>query len=1441
MKKLCTTFVLINFWVIAFQLIPANDLSASGIDPTFNLTAKNITHYPQANGQDSILTFELYLQQTNQGQPGVNEFEYCAGQFTFRYNTAIHSPGGNLRLGIVAAGSALPPALRPPSFQVDSVSGFLKASGNLPNSLENFFISGTYPGTRILTFRVITNKKQFNPAPLNLQFKLGPSPNTFLAYFLPYPDTVDSEQFPAQFAVALMDTLINNYSVEDTSSGTIGDIVLIFPSYNSLTLKKHIDFVWHQRDSVESYKLEISDDVVFNNIVYADSAITDTMKTVSSLIPNKLYYWRVWGKKNSNYTSVSATWLFNTGSIQTSLNFPGNNYLYAAPPVTFSWFNTGIVTLLKPLILQSKAYENIIFSEFSNTGKISNTEDPADFNIEHINHDFPADTKYTLEVANDQNFTSIVYRDSLITDTFKTVANLNHGSEYYWRVIPENDSIFVTASETRQFSTYSGPVTLVYPPNNSINIPVSLNFSWNEVSSALNYRFELSADSLFNNLIINDTAVADTFRNVSGLSPNSFYFWRVKSNNSIGSNISPAWKFTTIRSDSLPTFNMTVKNIMKRPNISYGQDSILSFEVWMQQTNQGQPGIHDLEYAAAQFTFRYNKTIQRPGENLAFGIIPSESELPPSLRPQSYQVDSLEGYLKASSNLPQSLANFFISGTFPGTKILTFRLVTSRQTFSPAPLNLSFKLGASPNTFAAYFVPYPPGTDTTQTPSQVAIALLDTVVNHYSVEDSGSVPEGDIVLAFPEYNSLTVKKHVDFVWYPRDSVESYKLEISNDNSFNNIVFADSAITDTVKTVSTLSANEVYYWRVTGKKNSAYFTTSATWVFNTASIQPLLAYPGANYLYAAPPVTFTWLNTGNVPSLKPIAVERGEYNNLLFSGFDNAGTAHISNGEIEYSSHDFPAGTLYTLEVANDQNFTSIVFRDSLVTDTFKTVASLNHGREYYWRVIPENDSIFVSASEIRSFGTYSGVVNLVYPSNNSVDIPSSLTFLWNKVSTALNYHFMLSTDSLFNNVIINDSTITDTLRYVSDLNPNEFYFWRVKSNNSGGNNISPTWKFNTIRSDSMPTFDMTVRNITTRPNFSQGQDSILTFELWLQQTNQGQPGIHDLEYAAAQYTFAYNRIMQRPGENFVFGIIPSESGLPPALRPPSFQVDSALGYLKASGNLPQSQANFFISGTFPGTKILTFKLVTSMRSFAFYPLGLRFKLGASPNTFPAYFAPYPPDVDSTLFPSQVAIALLDTVINHYTVEFGGFLLPVELTSFSSATDRDKVSLHWTTSHESNNSGFEIERSSVIGEWIRAGAVAGSGNSNDVRNYSFSEKLNTGKYKYRLKQIDYNGNLQYFNLENEVEVGVPDKFSLSQNYPNPFNPATKIDYELPFDANVSLVIYDISGKEIAVLVNENKQAGYYTTDFNASNLSSGIYVYMIKAGNFKMTKKMAVVK
>jgi hypothetical protein len=203
-------------------------------------------------------------------------------------------------------------------------------------------------------------------------------------------------------------------------------------------------------------------------------------------------------------------------------------------------------------------------------------------------------------------------------------------------------------------------------------------------------------------------------------------------------------------------------------------------------------------------------------------------------------------------------------------------------------------------------------------------------------------------------------------------------------------------------------------------------------------------------------------------------------------------------------------------------------------------------------------------------------------------------------------------------------------------------------------------------------------------------------------------------------------------------------------------------------------------------------------------------------------------------------------------------LPVELTSFTGIAIGNVVELAWQTATEVNNYGFEVERCTVVNRslevngslaWTKIGFVAGNGNSNSPKSYSFTDvRLNDvvgqatakGKIVYRLKQIDNDGKFEY---QGNVEVNVSSAatFALAQNFPNPFNPTTNIQYSIPNAQFVSLKVYDMLGKEIATLVNSMQEAGEKHVQFNASKLSSGVYFYTLTSGNFMATKKLLLMR
>ena len=192
----------------------------------------------------------------------------------------------------------------------------------------------------------------------------------------------------------------------------------------------------------------------------------------------------------------------------------------------------------------------------------------------------------------------------------------------------------------------------------------------------------------------------------------------------------------------------------------------------------------------------------------------------------------------------------------------------------------------------------------------------------------------------------------------------------------------------------------------------------------------------------------------------------------------------------------------------------------------------------------------------------------------------------------------------------------------------------------------------------------------------------------------------------------------------------------------------------------------------------------------------------------------------------------------------GGVIPVELTSFKAQLEEREVRLSWQTATETNNSGFFVQRK-VGSNWENIDFVQGYGTTSETHSYDYIDNLSElnyqGKVYYRLKQVDYDGGTDYSSTVEVTYEPKPNDYILDQNYPNPFNPVTSIKYSLPEGSHVKLTVYDLLGNLVETLVDEYKSAGTYSVKFNGAELTSGIYIYRLQAGEFVSTKRMALIK
>jgi len=816
------------------------------------------------------------------------------------------------------------------------------------------------------------------------------------------------------------------------------------------------------------------------------------------------------------------------------------------------------------------------------------------------------------------------------------------------------------------------------------------------------------------------------------------------------------------------TFNLGAINIEYGDTLG-GTNNMLFFDIVLQHTNSEL--TEPFEYTIGQYFLDFNPDIANGG-TLSYNIV--DSDLPSIFLPRNPSIAG--NILRLAGNII-SRPGIIMSTTSPGTKIVRMRLTTTASSFAQVPLELRWRT-----------------TELIRTKISILVNNLHTEVSEngfYYIESL----ENYINLLSPVNKSIVASSGINFIWNNVSSAAKYILMVANDSNMNSVLFTDTLMTDTSKFVPGFILGNKYYWRVNVHDSSGNNYYSVIKNFYT---KQLSVFPPDNAINLSQTISFIWNKPGSNVSHYLLSVSKDsllvesdiidtlvtdtsivlkgfEYNSEYFwkvkavnfdstTDFSNVksfktksvrlnlayplNNAVNQNNIINFNwfSSEINVNRYY-IKISDDSLLNNTVRLDSVDNDTNITLGPFDLDKKYYWAVSFRDSFDYVISSVIYNYRTGKPVVNLYSPQNTAYVFTINPKLIWRKpVFDARRYKLVLSRDSLQNDIVLKDSTLTDTVRNISGLDFETVYYWSVTAYDTLGNvKQSDVWSFRS------PTF------LYSPPYGSYYYGGAIRFE-W------------------------YNV----PGAD-------------------SYKLEVAQDY------------NF--------TNILiTFTEITdTIRNVGWVP----------------YYSSYHWRVFA-----KNANGYFDTSEVWYIQR--DFPVPVELSGFTSELNHNNVALIWSTTSETNNSGFDIERSSENNIWTKIGNVTGNGTSTKVNNYKFTDlNLNSGKYNYRLKQIDYNGNIEYFNLSNEVFIGVPDKFELSQNYPNPFNPDTKINYKLPANVNVSIKIFDLSGKEVMTLVNETKAAGYYSVNFSGANLSSGIYFYRISAeGNdnsFISTKKMTLIK
>ncbi|NQT26709.1 T9SS type A sorting domain-containing protein [candidate division KSB1 bacterium] len=202
---------------------------------------------------------------------------------------------------------------------------------------------------------------------------------------------------------------------------------------------------------------------------------------------------------------------------------------------------------------------------------------------------------------------------------------------------------------------------------------------------------------------------------------------------------------------------------------------------------------------------------------------------------------------------------------------------------------------------------------------------------------------------------------------------------------------------------------------------------------------------------------------------------------------------------------------------------------------------------------------------------------------------------------------------------------------------------------------------------------------------------------------------------------------------------------------------------------------------------------------------------------------------------------------------GSVSLPVELTSFSARCVRSSIVIEWITESEVDNLGFILERKSdddwqEIASYQTYDALLGQGNTSSRTEYEFKDEsvLPGETYSYRLSDVDIKGNVNIYDVISILVDPLPEETLLESAFPNPFNPKTKISYHLAESGRVQIVVYDMLGRKVNTLLNEEQTAGSYKIYWHGKDdfgkqTSSGTYILRMIAGDVVKSQKVLLMR
>jgi hypothetical protein len=1098
-------------------------------------------------------------------------------------------------------------------------------------------------------------------------------------------------------------------------------------------------------------------------------------------------------------------------------------------------------------------------------------------------------TNYRLQVSMDSTFAMTTYDTSGLTGTSKSMSGLSYLTKYYWRVNASNTGGTSAWSATWNFTTIVSPhappaPTLASPTTGSTGVSVSPTLSWNASSGATTYRLQVSIDSTFATTTCDTSGLTTTSKSITGLSPQTEYYWRVNATDSAGtSGWSTVWNFTTIVSPPLAPTLASPSNgsagVSTNPTLTWNTSTGVSSSL--------------LSVAKRAVAKKGGKLLKVNQTGLSYRI--------------QISTDST-----------------FVTGVYVDTTVADTSLVVSGlspQTKYHWRVNASDSAGTS---LWSSIWSFTTGTQLAWT--QMNIGLTNTYVYSLGVNSSGYLFAGttgggvyrstnnggtwtQAGLTTTDVNSFAFNSS-GYIFAGTSNAGVY-LSTNNGDIWTQ---ANSGLINNEVYVGCLGVNSSgYIFASTSSSNGGIYlsTNNGTdWTQANNGLTNIdvtsFAFNPSGYIFAGTSNAGVYLSTNNGTDwtqanngltnidVTSLALNSSGY---IFAG-TNVGVYLSTNNGNSWTQMGLTGVDVVSLAInSSEYVFAGTIGGAYLSTNNGATWSKVDSGltnTDVYCLTINSSGYVFA--------GTYGGGVfradrfatafpppipQLVTPSNGSSGAPTVATLTWRASAGASHYELQVSADSTFVATFLDTSYVVTTSQTVRGLSRGLTYYWRVNASNSiGTSGWSSVWSFTTFTYPSSVqvstqytppnTMDSTSYRIIGMPgtvdvpigNLMSGKEG----SDWRAFYNNGANQNYYVEYDG---TSAFDF---QPGRAFW---ILSRNPFSVSQNASTVSIDTADSYpisIHGGWNLISN----------PFEKSVSWSSVEKMNG----------------TTQPIYaFSNGSYTQPDTMDPYEGYYFYNDTTVSQLRIPYVYSSVPASVANQATVTDQHVV-VALSDGNKSLSSiavgvksapgiksanifappgNFQRSRICVVDSAIGAGwkelikdyrDTIGTGQQFDFyvtnktgKSLKLTPNVADGLSKYEVYLIDKDL-FRSYNLKDSQQISIPsyDKlknysvligsksfidakladllpkgYMLYQNYPNPFNPVTVIRFEVPKAERVSLSVYDILGRRVETLMNANVTPGYYEIPFDGTNLASGVYFYRLSAGSFKQVKKMVLLK